>query len=468
MDKNPKALAFAGSFGGAVLLHLLFVLLLTRSWISQTAVVLSALALCLCLFFPGRRIQLVGGMGILSILAQPFRYYPFPGLSERLFAAVGIGGIDPAWLIAGVAGAFAFAAWIALSLQARFRGNMIGRYPIAAQLFALAGLVGLAAYGNSSSLFTAMLWTFIGVFLSNFWLLGYAFANLKMKEPASANLHAGYLRPFWGGDFAPVGKGIAFLRKFEAKNRQELAATRLKALKLLVWGLILQRIHFHLESFVERGLGLPNIEDAMIGLVGGHAVAPHTGWMILLTHFFLHVISLAAVGHIIVAQVRMAGFAIPRNTARPLASRTIGEFWNRYYYYFKEILVDFFFFPAFTRFFKKNPKIRIAFATFCAAAIGNAIYHFILLTPLLTEMRFSVLIYYFQSYIIYVTVLAVGIIISQLRNSRPKPEDGFLRYQILPRVNVTLFFCVLMIFDGFNPNIGIGMRFSFLFSLIGV
>ena len=36
-----------------------------------------------------------------------------------------------------------------------------------------------------------------------------------------------------------------------------------------------------------------------------------------------------------------------RNAHAPLSSRTIAEYWNRYYYDFKELLADMFFYPNF-------------------------------------------------------------------------------------------------------------------------
>ena len=42
------------------------------------------------------------------------------------------------------------------------------------------------------------------------------------------------------------------------------------------------------------------------------------------------------------------GVTLPRNFALPYASTSVVEFWNRYFYYFKELLSTFFFMPAFT------------------------------------------------------------------------------------------------------------------------
>ena len=76
-----------------------------------------------------------------------------------------------------------------------------------------------------------------------------------------------------------------------------------------------------------------------------------------------------------IAGCRMAGFNALRNSYRPLSSRTIAEFFNRFYYYFKELLVDFFFYPAFLRYWKGHKRLRMIFATFAAVFFGNSFYH---------------------------------------------------------------------------------------------
>src|SRR6202790_3933785 len=99
-------------------------------------------------------------------------------------------------------------------------------------------------------------------------------------------------------------------------------------------------------------------------------------WASLVTAFLEEVFYISVWGHRIVACCRMAGFNALRNTYRPLSSRTVAEFFNRYYFYFKELLVDFFFYPVFLRYFKKNYKLRVVVSIFAAACFGNALYHF--------------------------------------------------------------------------------------------
>lgn len=468
MDKNPQALLFAQSRRGAVLVHVGFFALLATCWLSGIQIALATVTLTACLLLPQRRLQVVGIAGVASLLAQPFRDQRFEELSTSWFAREGFVAIGPRLQIAAVAAAFLLICWLVLNLYERFRGNLARRHPLVAQFAAMAALIAAATSLPLPPFAAALLWTFIGIYASSFWLLGYAVANLKAKEAAPARLHAGYLRPFWGGDVAPIGKGVSFLRKFEARDDEALAATRLKAVKLIVWAILLQKAVVRADEFVTHDLGIPEVRDALIAQAHGYTVSPGVGWAILLAGLFIKAGYLAATGHVIVAMVRLAGFAIPRNTAKPFASRTVAEFWNRYYFYFKEILVDFFFFPAFTRFFKTNARLRVAFATFCAAGLGNVLYHSLFTLGDIPQRGLADVLDGLRSFVIYATALSAGIIISQLTATRPKPEDGFVRYEILPRLNVILFFCLLEVFDDVQSGVALSVRFAYLLNLVGI
>src|SRR6202008_919663 len=100
------------------------------------------------------------------------------------------------------------------------------------------------------------------------------------------------------------------------------------------------------------------------------------GWTALVLDVVFSALALATAGHQAIAVARLAGYRLPRNTWRPLESRSLADFWNRYYYYFKELMVDFFFFPFYTRYFKKHRRLRVLAAPLAAATAGNALFHF--------------------------------------------------------------------------------------------
>jgi hypothetical protein len=55
-----------------------------------------------------------------------------------------------------------------------------------------------------------------------------------------------------------------------------------------------------------------------------------------------------------------------------------------------------------------------------------------------------------------------------LRSRKPKPEDGFLRYEVLPRLGVGLFFCLVAVFNETPELFTMHDRIAFFFSLFGV
>ncbi len=91
----------------------------------------------------------------------------------------------------------------------------------------------------------------------------------------------------------------------------------------------------------------------------------------------------------------------------------------------------------------------MAFATLCAASFGNVLFHFTWnLNLTLDYGLLGAHAAFLESYAVYSLLLAGGLIISQLRGRKPKPEDGFLRYEVLPRIGVGLFFCLVAVFNG--------------------
>jgi hypothetical protein len=159
---------------------------------------------------------------------------------------------------------------------------------------------------------------------------------------------------------------------------------------------------------------------------------------------------------------RLAGFRALRATYRPLQSRTLAEFWNRYYYYFKELLAELFFYPTYMRYFKRWRRLRMVAATFAAVFLGNMIYHFISHLIYVRTLGLWKAVIGFQVYAFYCLVLASAISISQLRDREGHPPRGWLRDRLWPILCVAGFYCVLHIFDTQDRTIGIAVYFRVL------
>jgi D-alanyl-lipoteichoic acid acyltransferase DltB (MBOAT superfamily) len=179
-------------------------------------------------------------------------------------------------------------------------------------------------------------------------------------------------------------------------------------------------------------------------------------------------LSMAMHGHKIIALARLAGFRLPRNMRRPLEARTLAEFWNRYYYYFKELLVEFFFVPTFLRTFRKHPRLRMFFSTFMAAGVGNAIFHFLSDFRLVATLGWSSAVETFTSYLFYCAVLATGIGISQVRTSSGANPPTTRLGKLLAFLWVWTFVICLNVFGNETRVYSLDQRLSFMASVMGI
>jgi hypothetical protein len=370
-------------------------------------------------------------------------------------------------LILQVAIVLAFAAalfWMAI----RFRDSWFGRRPVATWLTGFALTVLAASYLPRGTSLRNVSWEFLAVAGTYVWFIAYSLLDVTSKSRDSFPRQLGTYQPFWGSTNTPFPKGAAYLRRIEAKNPEQLAISQLKGLKLLAWAIVLDLfMTYAFTPFLHGYLGIPFYEFAFYQSVHRLHFSCYMGWASLISEFLETMLALTIVGHTVIAVCRMAGFLALRNTYRPLSSRTLAEFWNRYYYYFKELLVDCFFYPTFMRYFKNYPRWRLFAATFAAAGFGNAFFHFFRDLNYIDQLGFWRALAGYQSSIFYMTVLAIGIGISQVRQREVK-NVGWIRDNLLPMLSVTSFFCILRVFDYTHQRYPISESFRFLGHLLNL
>lgn len=468
IDQNPVAQSFAASWLGKLIVQGIVVLALAASFQFTTAsLALIGLTLFAIALLPTHRLPIMVGASLFYLFLRPFRIDGWSELVKAKAAMLPTGIPQITLQFSGVAVVVLFGAAF-LYWQRENRENRIAKRPVLALMSVWCALLLTAYTLPQDSGLSAFLWAVVGVFISSFWYLAYAAADQKTKDATPTLVRAGFLRAFWGGSATPIGKSFGYLNKFDSADDTELAITRLKGMKLAVWALILTGTVKLLDLLVADTLAVPTLQHAIVAQAAGQGFSFGMNWASLISNYFADLLIIAIWGHFIVAVVRMVGYRIPRNTRNPLASRTLAEFWNRYFFYFKELLVDFFFYPAFVRYFKKNTKMRVAFATFCAAGLGNFLYHFTRETYVFADLGFIEALPIFYSAMFYSVALATGLIISQWRGAAPKPEHGFFRYEILPRLNVCAFFCFLKIFDDIFGEGTLADRGNFALSLFGL
>lgn len=224
-----------------------------------------------------------------------------------------------------------------------------------------------------------------------------------------------------------------------------LAVTQIKAAKLLLWAKLLLAAGMAFRTLAHARAGVPGLEDAVAALAAGHPASRLLSIAAVLVNFTDSLVSLAVTGHVIVACCRFAGFRIPRNTNDPLQARSISDFWNRYHYYFKELLVDFFFLPTFARMQGWSPRARVIAATFCAAGLGNYLFHLFRDIDLVRTLGPVQAIVGSQTSAFYCLLLSFGIAASQLGGA-PSPAARSGAHRVFATLRVLGFYCLVSIF----------------------
>jgi hypothetical protein len=449
IDTYPAVVSLAQTLGGKAALILLFGIglkFLMPEWKVMT------LWIALITILPKhRRLLVTVGMLQWTFLLPLEKAQFYAGLLSPLILKA------CACLIGGVL------FWCAV----RFRQSMFGRQPILVLLSTYAVFVYAASVFRGSFPGSFVFWRFVTAFSLYLWFIGYALLDTRSKDRDPFGLQLGAFHPFWGSTNTPFPKGSAYLRRVEAHSPEQLAIAQLKGLKLLAWALVLNQALSAFQAIVHQRLAIPTFTIAFEHSVQGTPYPWYLCWAILAGAFLEGVLAISVQGHLIIACCRMAGFAALRNTYRPLESRTIAEFWNRYYFYFKELLVDLFFYPTFVRYFKGRPKLRLFVATLAAASFGNAYYHFFNEPEPIAKLGFWKAIVAYQPYIFYCLVLGVAIGISQLRKRKPM-TTGWVRGRLVPSLVVALFYCLLYIFADTSRTYPIQEHFRFLAHLFNL
>jgi len=262
------------------------------------------------------------------------------------------------------------------------------------------------------------------------WRCGYMLLSGQRGKARSSTFrdHLFYLWPVWGGTHTPIGKGADYLSQCEAQTPERYARSVLAALKLILLALALEwlRLVFgailygETKNPVTRMLGgtslaLPRLNELVTGQKAGSLM---TSWITIYLDLIWATLTHAIHGHKWVSLLRLCGFNVFRNTYKPLLAESIVDFWNRYYYYFKELLVEFFFLPTYVRCFVTRPKLRMLTAVFAAAFVGNMYYHFLRANEALVAGDLALVWKILSPRMIYCFALALGIYISMLRQQQ--------------------------------------------------
>lgn len=470
-DISEPALSYAQTSIGKCILILLFLpclMFISKSLLGIGAATTSSMPLlasviALCVFFPTLRWRILTIAALAKFAFDPFWFYssaPADLLAQECIAA------DYAFIhrLGLGLGLFYFiqAAGI-LYLRQRYSNWRVFRRPILSLILFVFGQILLASILPLSGMWKVCIWLFLMLQASYIWFLGYALTD--KGNHGVLRLFA-LFNPIWSMGRTPLGKNVSYIERTEAKDSIAHARVQISATKLIMQCSVYMGALLGLNYITEAMLNLPTYEKAFTQNANGFPYPAWVSWISLILSFCKTLLMNIAAINGFVATARMMGFHLLRNTYNPLSARTIAEFWNRYLYYFKELLADFFFYPTFLRHLKRYPKLRLAFATFMAAGIGNLLYHMLRMLIIAPKMGIGAWIEQSQTYVFYTLLLSAGIIVSQLRGA-PKANLSRLQ-QCKATFCVIAFFCFVHIFDDMNFRHSLPDAFGFLFHLFGL
>lgn len=311
--------------------------------------------------------------------------------------------------------------------------------PVALLLLLTFALIIIASYTNAYNL-----WAGLIAFSALIWFVSYSLTSLRSTQLKSSSQGAlqklslrGALRrgnpsfffylPFWGSTTTPLPKGGQYLNHIEAKDAEAFAR-----------------------------------------LNTNHPYPWYWAWIAVLEQFGFELCAIGMYGHLVIGLCRMTGFHAQRNMDSPLTATTIVAFWNRYYFYFKELLVEFFFYPTYFRYFKKHPRLRIFFATMIAACVGNIIFHLLAEPKYLIEYGLWGALKRLQVYLFYAIILGLAISISQLRKMKQKTATHPLQRYFLAPITVIGFYCIMTVFNRPYQSLDLKQNLLFLASMFNL
>jgi hypothetical protein len=468
---EPALTAWVATPAGKAALWLAALLLVPGAWRFPVALTLAP-----ALVWPERRIDLLALAAIGVLLVK----LPSPtdptGLALRAAAALVVLGV----------------VLVAYQAARRFRElpAPIRRFPIATVHVALLGAV--AATMALRYLFRIEPESALGIPLIALqtvlpfllWRVSYLMLAGRRGTVAKDRLrdHLFYLFPLWGGTNTPYGKGHGYLMQRKATSSADLAAAELAGIKLLALAWVWAGVNVVFEAAVHgdptpgfgwlaaHGPALPRLGQALAAGPASYGLL--TRWGAVVAGLVGNVLDLAIKGHAVIGVLRLFGFRVFRNTYKPLLATSVVEFWNRYFYYFKELMVEFFFYPTYIATARFGQRMRMFLAIVAAAAVGNLYYHvlrdFSEYVVAGAKSGWSQLV----GRMTYSVFLAIGIYVSmvreQARRGQKAPGGSRVLRQVRAIAGVWIFFGVLHVWSVGSTKYGFAERLRFSLGLVGI
>jgi hypothetical protein len=465
LDQRPEILAFVHRLAGQITLFVLASLLLWPHLAALEVVftVASALVIARCTAWRGPVLFAITWGG--ALLSAGLGWTDLSTRIDGVLVTEGPSGLSASqWAVGAVVGCGLMCVAL-LRHVVQHPKSWIARHPLACLLGGVSVAIAMASWEGAQGLPRLIVWALVMAWTPYVWFMPYAIAQARSANATSTLQSMGFLRSVWSPTYFPIGKQGPYLMKHQGKTSTEVAVSQVKGIKLLVWTACLMALNHALHGLLSPFF--PELSVVLDAWVAGRPFAIGIEWGSLVLSTAMYCIDIVMWLNLFVAIARLAGFKLPRASWRPLESKTLLDYFNRFNFYFKELLVDYFFMPTFFKWFKSLPRLRMFAATFMAAGVGNALWHFTRDIHLIHDKGLYHAVMDFSSYLVYCLLLAIGIGVSQVRVTMGiKPSNQpWGRFQSF--VLIWTFVTLLRVFSDLTLHHDMADRISFLLGLFG-
>lgn len=276
----------------------------------------------------------------------------------------------------------------------------------------------------------------------------------------------------------PYGKSNAYLKMVEAKDAETFAVCQIKAVKLLLWSLILSAVMYAFGplmgypgfEFAERWLEpyrIHSLTEQIWLFLHQQADSNLAVWRTLLLTFVYDLLWWTTTVNAPIAVIRLFGFNLPRGVYRPLEARSIADFFGRRYYFLKEVIFDIYVFPLIQEFRTvRDRKWRVFLAIWIGVAFATASRHLMLDFFLIRKLGLMEFLWRYSPFLLRCSIFGILVGMSQFRQTPKSADQPLLSLRnALSLTVIVLVFSLSKIFTPMMLQDNPGDVYAFFFSL---
>jgi len=257
----------------------------------------------------------------------------------------------------------------------------------------------------------------------------------------------------------PFGKSNVYLERRQATNSLDLAVTQIKAFKLALWLWLIWWILVHMGPLIgidgyttplTKNINVNNISFHFENFINHTPSSKGTIWLSLFISYFYDLLIWTLKFNVPVVVIRLLGFYIPRGLYKPLYAKSIPDYFSRRYYYYKELIFDFFVLPLFMHFRNiKDRRTRAFWAIFIGVAFGSMLTH---TTGALADLYTVNLPDFLErSLPFYLRCIGFGLLIAIFQFGNPIPVDGMRFARLRHVINIVIIVVIFSVAKVFTP-----------------